>query len=124
MNTTCDSRVPQVVLSGYIWLMKASKCREEHACRFCHQRLPDWQTILTPQEDHLPPQCLPTMSVTFNDEVKIAHISSIPAHQVSTKIAASSSGKHIRAWHAGACSLPCMLLMICLPYGMNLLLSV
>lgn len=56
---------------GYIRLMDASACREEHACRFCHQRLPDWQTILTPQEDHLPPQCLPTMSVTFNDEVNI-----------------------------------------------------
>ena len=54
------------------WVMSSTEmtaCREEHACRFCQQKLPDWQTILTPHEAQLPPQCLPTMSVTFNDEV-------------------------------------------------------
>ncbi|KAK9837881.1 hypothetical protein WJX74_007044 [Apatococcus lobatus] len=50
------------------WQLHAAGKAEEHACRFCHQRLPDWQSILTPHEAHLPPQCLPTMSVTFNDE--------------------------------------------------------
>ncbi len=49
--------------------MALSVCREEHFCRFCQQQLPDWQRILTPHEAQLPAQCLPTMSVTFNDQV-------------------------------------------------------
>ncbi|KAK9865510.1 hypothetical protein WJX84_007725, partial [Apatococcus fuscideae] len=50
------------------WQLHAAGKSEEHFCRFCQQQLPDWQRILTPHEAQLPAQCLPTMSVTFNDQ--------------------------------------------------------
>ena len=46
------------------------------------------------------------------------------ASEHATKVAARSSGMHIRAWHAGAYSLPCMFVRLCLPPGVKVLLSV
>ena len=46
---------------------------EETACRFCAAALPDWKGVLTPQETELAggmPYVAPTMSVTFNGEVR------------------------------------------------------
>jgi len=46
---------------------------EETACRFCAAALPDWKGVLTPAETELAggmPYVAPTMSVTFNGEVR------------------------------------------------------
>ena len=54
--------------------MCAWLCREETQCRFCHASLPDWKQVLSPTCIGLE-AAMPTMSVTFNGQVRLAGLS-------------------------------------------------